>query len=59
MTRLGAAIVLLVVVAALIGPTIAPFDPSSQEMAMRLEGPTGMHWFGLDELGRDIFTRVL
>jgi peptide/nickel transport system permease protein len=28
-------------------------------MALRLAGPTGVHWFGLDELGRDIFTRVL
>jgi peptide/nickel transport system permease protein len=37
----------------------APFDPSTQEMALRLAGPTGLHWFGLDELGRDIFTRVL
>ena len=29
------------------------------ELALRLEGPTGAHWFGLDELGRDIFTRIL
>src|SRR3954463_13534552 len=59
MTRLGAAIVLIVVIAAVFGPAVAPFDPATQEMALRLEGPTGMHWFGLDELGRDIFTRVL
>ena len=59
MTRVGAAIVLTVIVAALFGPIVAPFDPSIQEMALRLEGPTGLHWFGLDELGRDIFTRVL
>jgi len=59
MTRVGAAIVLVVIVAALFGPMVAPFDPSTQQMALRLEGPTGLHWFGLDELGRDIFTRVL
>jgi peptide/nickel transport system permease protein len=59
MTRVGAAIVLVVIVAALFGPMVAPFDPSLQQMALRLEGPTGLHWFGLDELGRDIFTRVL
>lgn len=59
MTRLGAAIVLVVVLAALFGPAVAPFDPSMQQMALRLEAPTGRHWFGLDELGRDIFTRVL
>jgi peptide/nickel transport system permease protein len=59
MTRVGAAIVLLAVLAALIGPAIVPFHPSDQELPLRLEGPTGLHWFGLDELGRDIFARVL
>ncbi len=59
MTRVGGAIVLAVVVAAVFGPMVAPFDPATQELALRLEGPTGLHWFGLDELGRDIFTRVL
>jgi peptide/nickel transport system permease protein len=59
MTRVGLAIVLIVVIAAIVGPIAAPFDPSTQEMALRLAGPTGLHWFGLDELGRDIFTRVL
>jgi peptide/nickel transport system permease protein len=59
MTRVGAAIVLIVIIAALFGPVVAPFDPSTQQLALRLEGPTGLHWFGLDELGRDILTRVL
>jgi peptide/nickel transport system permease protein len=59
MTRLGAAIVLCAVAMALIGPIVAPFDPAVQELALRLDGPTGRHWFGLDELGRDIFARVL
>jgi peptide/nickel transport system permease protein len=59
MTKLGAAIVLVAVLAAVLGPLVVPFDPASQELALRLEGPTGLHWFGLDELGRDIFSRVL
>jgi peptide/nickel transport system permease protein len=59
MARVGAAIVLGAVLAAVLGPWLAPFDPSTQELALRLEGPTGLHWFGLDELGRDIFARVL
>ena len=59
MTRIGAAIVLLAVLGAVVGPMIIPFDPADQELAHRLEGPTGRHWFGLDELGRDIFARVL
>ena len=59
MARVGAAVVLIAVVAAVAGPWLAPFDPATQELALRLEGPSGTHWFGLDELGRDIFARVL
>src|SRR5215210_6093289 len=59
MTKLGAVIGVTTVVAAVFGPWVVPYDPSSQELALRLEGPTGLHWFGLDELGRDIFARVL
>jgi peptide/nickel transport system permease protein len=59
MARVGAAIVLVTVIAAIFGPILAPYDPAAQELALRLAGPTGMHWFGLDELGRDIFARLL
>jgi peptide/nickel transport system permease protein len=59
MARLGAAIVVLATLGAVAGPWLVPFDPASQELALRLAGPTGAHWFGLDELGRDIFARVL
>jgi peptide/nickel transport system permease protein len=59
MSRVGATIVLIAVLAALIGPMVVPYDPAAQELALRLEGPTGFHWFGLDELGRDILARVL
>jgi peptide/nickel transport system permease protein len=59
MTRLGALIVLTAVLAALVGPSIVPFHPADRILELRLEGPTGLHWFGLDELGRDILARVL
>jgi peptide/nickel transport system permease protein len=59
MAKVGAAIVLSAVLAAVAGPWLVPFDPASQELALRLEGPSAAHWFGLDELGRDIFARVL
>src|SRR5436190_9856653 len=59
MSRVGAAIVLVAVVAALFGPAVSRVDPSAQELASRLDGPSAAHWFGLDELGRDIFSRVL
>jgi peptide/nickel transport system permease protein len=58
-SRVGAAIVVLAVVAALVGPALVPHDPSAQELALRLEGPSASHPFGLDELGRDILARVL
>src|SRR4029078_1046350 len=44
---------------AVIGPWLTPFDPASQELPLRLAGPTASHPFGLDELGRDILARVL
>ena len=55
----GAAIVGLTALAALVGPWLTPFDPSVQELPLRLAGPTLAHPFGLDELGRDILARVL
>ncbi|HXG55367.1 MAG TPA: ABC transporter permease [Vicinamibacterales bacterium] len=58
MLRVGGAIVLLAIALALLGPVISPYDPSSQELARRLEGPSREHPFGLDELGRDILTRI-
>jgi peptide/nickel transport system permease protein len=57
--RLGAVIVLLTVLSAITAPWIVPYDPASQQLALRLESPSLHHLFGLDELGRDIFSRVL
>jgi peptide/nickel transport system permease protein len=59
MTRAGAAIVCVTVVAAFLGPAIAGVDPAFQDLPLRLEGPSMAHWFGLDELGRDILARLL
>jgi peptide/nickel transport system permease protein len=41
-----------------LGPVLWPYDPLAQDFT-RLEAPSGAHWFGTDELGRDVFTRVL
>jgi peptide/nickel transport system permease protein len=57
--RIGAALVLMAAFAAVVGPFVSTFDPASQELALRLEPPSRTHLFGLDELGRDIFARVL
>jgi peptide/nickel transport system permease protein len=59
MTKIGAGIVLLAALAALAGPWLVPYDPASQQLSLRLERPSVHHPFGLDELGRDIFSRVL
>ena len=45
--------------AALIGPVVAPFDPRRRSWRCGSTGPSAQHWFGLDELGRDILSRVL
>ena len=59
MLKAGAFLVCLAALAAIIGPGRTPFDPSSQELALRLAPPSWGHPFGLDELGRDILARVL
>jgi peptide/nickel transport system permease protein len=59
MLRIGSLIVVVAAVAALLGPVLAPYDPSDQVLSERLASPSRAHPFGLDELGRDIFSRVL
>src|SRR5437870_2795831 len=59
MLKIGSAIVVVAALAALVGPAVSPFDPTAQELALRLAAPSRAHPFGLDELGRDILARVL
>src|SRR4051812_811282 len=59
MLKLGASIVIVIALAAMIGPSLSPYDPSHQELRLRLAAPSLLHPFGLDELGRDILARVL
>lgn len=59
MWRVGALIVLVTILAAVAGPWLVPYDPADQALADRLARPTLRHPFGLDELGRDVFSRVL
>jgi peptide/nickel transport system permease protein len=44
---------------ALFGSIIAPQDPSVQDLMAKLQNPTAKHWFGTDNLGRDVFSRVI
>ena len=55
----GAAILAVVALAALLAPWIAPYDPMALKVLDRLQSPRAAHWFGTDELGRDVFSRVI
>jgi peptide/nickel transport system permease protein len=57
--RWGLAVTMLLVLAAIFAPWIAPRDPSSQSLPERLLSPSAQHWMGTDELGRDELSRTL
>lgn len=57
---LGAALVLaLVVLSAVFAPLIAPYDPYFTDLTRAMEPPSADHWFGTDNTGRDILSRIL
>ena len=56
---LGVMICLLWILAAVLAPVIAPYDPIAQDLALRLKAPSTEHLFGTDNFGRDIFSRVI
>ena len=57
--RIGLAGILTVGALAALAPLIAPYDPTALGLAQGLTPPSAAHWFGTDQLGRDILTRVL
>lgn len=54
----GAALVVIVLVSVL-APWIVPYGVNEIDVTRALQGPSGAHWFGTDDLGRDVFSRVL
>src|SRR5712691_4757250 len=58
-TGLAFALFVLIVSVALLGPHVAPIDPLASDTAAALRPPSPRHWFGTDQLGRDIFSRVV
>jgi peptide/nickel transport system permease protein len=50
---------LVVLVLMALGASLSPYSPTQQDPANPFKAPTAVHWFGTDELGRDIFTRIL
>ena len=59
LNALGVAIVALVLLVALFGPLIAPQNPDQINLIAILQRPSVHHWFGTDDLGRDLFSRVI
>jgi peptide/nickel transport system permease protein len=57
--RWAAAVLALLVAAAIAAPLIASYPPGDLDLAHRRDAPSRSHWFGTDELGRDVFARVL
>jgi len=56
---LGAIIVSVVVLSAALAPWIAPYSPYDLDVTLMLQGPSGEHWLGTDELGRDVLSRAI
>ena len=56
---LGLILVIIIVISALFASLIAPYDPIALNIVDRLQGPSAAHLLGTDQLGRDLFSRVL
>jgi len=55
----GLVLVLLVVLCAVFAPFLVTHDPNALDIVNRLAGPSADHWMGTDQLGRDVFSRVV
>lgn len=55
----GGAVVLTMVLLAILAPVVSPFDPLEQDYSIALQPPSASHWFGTDDLGRDLLTRTI
>ena len=56
---IGLVVIAFLVVVAAFGPLITPYDFLSQNIALRNAAPSAQHWFGTDDLGRDVLSRVI
>jgi peptide/nickel transport system permease protein len=58
-TGFAFALFVLIVILAVFGPDIVPYNPLASSTAEALQPPNAHHWFGTDQLGRDVFSRVI
>ncbi len=59
LAMIGLIVVALLMLIALIGPFVTPYDFLSQDLMARNQSPSSLHWFGTDDLGRDVLSRVI
>ncbi len=59
LTLTGLALIVFFALCALLAPALAPMDPSEQILSLRLRPPSPAHWLGMDQLGRDVLSRLL
>lgn len=59
LTFVGCLIVLIIIVLGITAPLLSPYNPIAIDIVHKLQPPGVQHWFGTDEMGRDIFSRVL
>ena len=55
----GLAVIIVFVVLAVFAPLIAPFDPAAQSWSAVRKAPSALYWFGTDDVGRDVLSRVI
>lgn len=56
---IGLCIIIILIITAIFAPVIATHSPTDQTIVNRYQAPTADHWLGTDELGRDIFSRIV
>src|SRR5438874_9088712 len=58
-TAFAFGLLVVILFAAIFGPYLVPYDPLASDTAAALKSPSAAHWFGTDQLGRDVFSRVV
>jgi len=55
----GFVIIVVLIIAAIFAPLLAPYDPYQQDLKSALQHPNAAHWLGTDEIGRDVLSRLI
>jgi peptide/nickel transport system permease protein len=59
LTGVAAAGAVVLALVAIFGPSLVPYDPVASDVPQTLQPPSAQHWFGTDQLGRDVFSRLI